>query len=90
MFDNVEEKVSTEVGAPKTIKVMKPINPPKAPDSTIPRSRDGYTKKDGTTYIQDKYEDNLIHVSDGGGTYTFDGARMIKWQTPRIKGLKLK
>ena len=88
MFDNVEEKVSTEVGAPKTIKVMKPINPPKAPDSTIPRSRDGYTKKDGTTYIQDKYEDNLIHVSDGGGTYTFDGSRMIKWQTPRIKGLK--
>ena len=88
MFDNVEEKVSTEVGAPKTIKVMKPINPPKAPDSTIPRSRDGYTKKDGTTYIQDKYEDKLIHVSDGGGTYTFDGSRMIKWQTPRIKGLK--
>ena len=88
MFDNVEEKVSTEVGAPKTIKVMKPINPPKAPDSTIPRTRDGYTKKDGTTYIQDKFEDNLIHVSDGGGTYTFDGSRMIKWQTPRIKGLK--
>ena len=88
MFDNVEEKVSTEVGAPKTIKVMKPINPPKAPDTTIPRTRDGYTKKDGTTYIQDKFEDNLIHVSDGGGTYTFDGSRMIKWQTPRIKGLK--
>ena len=88
MFDNVEEKVSTEVGAPKTIKVMKPINPPKAPDTTIPRTRDGYTKKDGTTYIQDKFEDNLMHVSDGGGTYTFDGSRMIKWQTPRIKGLK--
>jgi len=88
MFDNVEEKVSTEVGAPKTIKVMKPINPPKAPDATIPRTRDGYTKKDGTTYIQDKFEDNLMHVSDGGGTYTFDGSRMIKWQTPRIKGLK--
>ena len=88
MFDNVEEKVDSEIAAPKTIKVMKPINPPKAPDSTIPRTRDGYTKKDGTTYIQDKYEDNLMHVSDGGGTYTFDDSRMVKWQTPRIKGLK--
>ena len=29
-----------------------------------------------------------MHVSDGGGTYTFDGPCMIKWQTPRIKGLK--
>ena len=88
MFDNVEEKVDSEIAAPKKIKVMKPINPPKAPDATIPRSRDGHTTKDGTSYKQDKYEDNLMHVSDGGGTYTFDGSRMVKWQTPRIKGLK--
>ena len=88
MFDNVEEKVSSEIGAPETIKVMKPINPPKAPDATIPRTKNGYTKPNGTVYQQDKYEDNLMHVSDGGGTYTFDGSRMIKWQTPRIKGLK--
>jgi len=86
--DSVEEDVSSEVGAPKTIKVMKPINPPKAPDATIPRTKNGYTKPNGTVYQQDKYEDNLMHVSDGGGTYTFDGSRMIKWQTPRIKGLK--
>ena len=44
----------------------------KAPDATINSKRDGYTKKDGTTYKQDKFEDNLMHVSDGGGTYTFD------------------
>ena len=86
--DTVQEKVDPEIATPKTIKVMKPINPPKAPDATIPRSRDGHTTKDGTTYKQDKYDDNLMHVSDGGGTYTFDGSRMIKWQTPRIKGLK--
>ena len=86
--DAIEEKVDSEIGAPKTIKVMKPINPPKAPDSTIPRTRDGYTKKDGTTYTQDKYDEKLMHVSDGGGTYTFNGARMIKWQTPRFKGLQ--
>ena len=86
--DTVQEKVDPETATPKTIKVMKPINPPKAPDATIPRSRDGHTTKDGTTYKQDKYDDNLMHVSDGGGTYTFDGSRMIKWQTPRIKGLK--
>ena len=86
--DSIEEKVSTEVAAPKTIKVMKPTNPPKPPDATIPRSRDGYTAKNGTTYVQDKYDEKLIHVTNGGGTYTFDGSRMIKWQTPRIKGLK--
>ena len=43
---------------------------------------------DGTTYIQDKYDDNLVHVSDGGGTYTFDGSRMVKWKTPMIGGLQ--
>ena len=86
--DSIEEKVSNEVAAPKTIKVMKPTNPPKPPDATIPRSRNGYTAKNGTTYVQDKYDEKLIHVSNGGGTYTFDGSRMIKWQTPRIQGLK--
>jgi len=86
--DSVEEAVSTEVAAPEKIKVMKPINPPKPPDATIPKTRDGHTKNDGTTYVQDKYDDKLMHVSDGGGTYTFNGSRMIKWQTPRIKGLK--
>ena len=86
--DSIEEKVSNEVAAPKTIKVMKPTNPPKPPDATIPRSRDGYTAKNGTTYVQDKYDEKLIHVTNGGGTYTFDGSRMIKWQTPRIQGLK--
>ena len=61
----------------------------KAIDATIPcPKRWSHNKKDGTTYKQDKYEDNPMHVSDGGGTYTFDGSRMIKWQTPRIKGLK--
>ena len=73
---------------PDKIKVMKPVNPPKAPDATIPRTRSGYTTKDGTTYKQDKYDDNLMHVSDGGGTYTFDDSRMIKWKTPKIKGLQ--
>ena len=29
------------------------------------------TPDDETAYIQDKYDDNLVHVSDGGGTYTF-------------------
>lgn len=73
---------------PDKIKVMKPQNPPKAPDATIPISRNGYTTDDGTTYKQDKYNDNLVHVSDGGGDYTFDGARIVKWKTPRMKGLQ--
>ena len=47
------------------------------------------TQKDGTTYKQDKYEDNPMHVSDGGGTYTFDGCPMIKWQTTKNKRLKV-
>jgi len=67
---------------------MKPQNPPKAPDATIPVSRNGYTTDDGTTYKQDKFDDKLVHVTDGGGKYTFNGARMIKWQTPKIKGLQ--
>ena len=68
------------------IEPIKMSNPPKAPDSTIPRTRDGYTTKDGTTYKQDKYDENIMHVSNGGGTYTFDGSRLIRWKTPKIKG----
>jgi len=86
--ETVAENVPSNVAAPKTIKVMKPTNPPKAPDATIPRSREGHTTEDGTTYKQDKYNENLMHVSNGGGTYTFDGARMVKWQTPKIGGLR--
>ena len=70
------------------IKPMKLQDPPKAPDATIPRWRDGYSTKDGTTYKQDKYNDNIMHVSDGGGTYTFDGDRLIKWTTPKIAGYR--
>ena len=62
--------------------------PPKAPDATIPRSRNGHTTEDGTTYKQDKYNENLMHVSNGGGTYTFDGDRLIKWTTPKIAGYR--
>ena len=70
------------------IKPLKMSIPPKAPDATIPRTRDGHTKNNGTTYVQDKYDDNIMHVSDGGGTYTFDGNRLIKWTTPRFKGVR--
>ena len=70
------------------IEPIKMSNPPKAPDATIPRTRDGYTTKDGTTYKQDKYDENIMHVSNGGGTYTFDGNRLIKWTTPRIAGYR--
>ena len=71
---------------PKKIKPIKMSNPPKAPDATIPRTRDGYTTDDGTVYKQDKYNENLMHVSNGGGTYTFDGSRLIRWKTPKING----
>ena len=70
------------------IEPIKMSNPPKAPDATIPRTRDGYTTDDGTTYKQDKYDENLMHVSNGGGTYTFDGSRLIKWTTPKIQGYR--
>jgi hypothetical protein len=72
--------------APNKIKPIKMSQPPKAPDATIPRSRDGHTKSDGTMYKQDKYNDNIMHVSNGGGTYTFDGSRLIRWKTPKING----
>lgn len=81
-----ENKVKSTL--PDKIEVRKPQNPPKAPDATIPRNRNGYTKDDGTVYKQDKYNDNIMHVSDGSGTYTFDDARLIKWQTSMIDGLK--
>jgi len=84
--ESLEEEVKTSL--PDKIKILKPQNPPKAPDATIPVSRNGYTADNGTTYKQDKYEKNLVHVSDGGGTYTFDGSRMVKWKTPMIGGLQ--
>ena len=70
------------------IEPIKMSNPPKAPDATIPRTRDGYTTDDGTTYKQDKYNENIMHVSNDGGTYTFDGNRLIKWTTPKIQGYR--
>jgi hypothetical protein len=70
------------------IEPIKMSNPPKAPDATIPRTRDGYTTDDGTTYKQDQYDENIMHVSNGGGTYTFDGSRLIKWTTPKIQGYR--
>ena len=73
---------------PQKITPIKMSQPPKAPDATIPRTRDGYTTDAGITYRQDKYDDKLMHVSDGGGDYTFDGARLIKWVTPRFKGVR--
>lgn len=79
-----EAEVTPEM--PKKIKPIKMSNPPKAPDATIPRTRDGYTTDDGTVYKQDKYNENLMHVSNGGGTYTFDGSRLIRWKTPKING----
>ncbi len=84
--ESVNEKVKDTL--PDKIKVMKPVNPPKPPDATIPVSRNGYTADDGTTYKQDKYDENKVHVSDGGGTYTFEDGRMIMWKTPAIKGLQ--
>ena len=84
--ESIQEAENPKV--PQKITPIKMSQPPKAPDATIPRTRDGYTKSDGTTYKQDKYDDNLMHVSDGGGDYTFDGARLIKWVTPRFKGVR--
>lgn len=98
MFKTLQGKlgVSTEEsideaekpGIAQKIKPMKLQDPPKAPDATIPRWRDGYSTEDGTVYKQDKYNDNIMHVSDGGGTYTFDGDRLIKWTTPKIMGYR--
>jgi hypothetical protein len=76
------------VEAPQTIKPLKMGTPPKAPDATIPRTRTGYTTDDGVTYKQDKYNQNIIHVTTGGGTYSFDGARLIKWSSPKVAGYR--
>ena len=87
--ESVQEGTDTvKDNLPDKIKVMKPQNPPKAPDATIPVSRSGYTAKDGTTYVQDKYDEDKVHVSNGGGTYTFVDSRMIMWKTPAIKGIQ--
>lgn len=72
----------------KKITPLKMINPPKAPDATIPRTRNGYTTDNGITYTQDKYDENIMQVSTGSGDYTFEGNRLIKWVTPRIKGYR--
>ena len=81
----------TEVKNMPVAQKIKPVpmpTPPKAPDATIPRSRDGYVTDDGTVYKQDRYNENLMHVSNGGGTYTFDDSRLIKWTTPKIAGYR--
>ena len=71
---------------PEKIIPLEMPTPPKAPDATIPRRRDGYTTNDGVTYKQDKYDENIMHVSGGFGTFTFDGDRIIKWASPKISG----
>jgi hypothetical protein len=76
------------VEAPQTIKPLKMGTPPKAPDATIPRTRTGYTTDDGVPYKQDKYNQNIMHVTTGGGTYSFDGARLIKWSSPKVAGYR--
>ena len=87
MFDNIQE--NTENVLPDKIKPMKPYDPPKAPDATIPlNSKKWHTEPNGTRYKKDKYDDNLVHVSNSGGKFTFDGSRLIKWQTPKISGLQ--
>ena len=79
----------TEVKNMPVAKKIEPVpmpTPPKAPDATIPRSRDGYVTDDGVQYKQDKYDENIMHVSGGFGTFTYDGNRVIKWTTPRLNG----
>ena len=51
--DPVGESVNEAVKdtLPDKIKVMKPQNPPKAPDATIPVSRSGYTGEDGVEIL---------------------------------------
>ena len=81
----------TEVKNMPVAQKIKPVpmpTPPKAPDATIPRSRDGYVTDDGIQYKQDKYDENIMHVSGGFGTFTYDGSRVIKWTTPRLNGYR--
>ena len=86
-FVGLDEEAENPAVA-KKITPLKMTNPPKAPDATIPRTRNGFTKDNGITYRQDKYDENIMHVETGSGDYTFDGARIIKWITPRIKGYR--
>jgi hypothetical protein len=87
----IRDDVNEAEVRPPVAQKIEPIempDPPKAPDATIPRTRNGYTTEDGTTYKQDKYNENIMHVSNGGGTYTFDDNRLIKWTTPKIQGYR--
>ena len=86
LAESIQEAEGPKV--PQKITPIKMSSPPKAPDATIPRTRDGYTTDDGITYRQDKYDENIMHVETGSGDYTFDGARLIKWVTPRFKGVR--
>ena len=83
--ENINEQ---ELPVAQKIKPLKMPTPPKAPDATIPRTRNGHTTDDGITYKQDKYDENIMHVETGSGDYTFDGSRIIKWITPRINGYR--
>ena len=84
--ESLEEKANPAVA--QKIKPLKMPTPPRAPDATIPRTRDGYTTDNGITYKQDKFNEKIMHVSTGGGDYTFDGSRLIKWTTPNIQGYR--
>ena len=84
--DNVQESQSMPVA--QKIDPLKIPSPPKAPDQTIPRTRNGYTDDNGVTYKLDKYNENIMHVSNSGGTFTFDGNRLIKWTSPRLQGYR--
>ena len=87
--ETVEERNVTEVKNMPVAQKIEPVpmpTPPKAPDATIPRSRDGYVTDDGVQYKQDKYDENIMHVSGGFGTFTYDGNRVIKWTTPKLNG----
>lgn len=84
--NKVESVNVTEQAAPEKIEPLKMPTPPKAPDATIPRRRSGYTTDAGVTYKQDKYNENIMTVSNNDGVYTFDEARLIKWETPFLNG----
>jgi len=83
--ENINE--AFEEGVPEKIEVKKP-NAPRPPDQRIPRRRNGYTTNDGTTYTQDRYKPNIMHVENGDGKFSFDDQRLVKWQTPKFSGLQ--
>lgn len=76
---NVTEASPT---VPEKIEPFEVPEPPKAPDSTIPRRRNGYTANDGTIYTQDPYNENIMTVQTDRGEFVFDDARLIKWTSP--------